>query len=134
TVIGSLKLSGKIHGPSQDLSTVADLTTTLSIHGSPAGTLSASGRADGLPKAPRGTIEAHGDLDGAPLRLNVALERSNGDVMHAVIQHADWKSAHVAGEITSGADIDKARGNVRLTMAQLSDLNRLLGTNIQGSI
>ena len=133
-VVGTLKLSGKVHGPTHDLSTVADLTSTLSVHGSPKGTVSASVHADGLPKAPRGTIEAHGDLDGAPLHLNVSLERGNGDVIHAIIQHADWKSAHVTGEITSGTDFDQARGAVRLAMAQLSDLNRLLGSNIQGSI
>ena len=133
-VVGTLQLSSKVHGPTHDLSTVADLTSTLSVHGSPKGTVSASVHADGLPKAPRGTVEAHGDLDGAPLRLNVSLERANGDAIHAIIQHADWKSAHVTGEITSGTDIDQARGTVRLAMAQLSDLNRLLGSNIQGSI
>jgi translocation and assembly module TamB len=133
-VAGTLKLSGKVHGPAQDLSTVADLTSTLSVHGSPKGTVSASVHADGLPKAPRGTIEAHGDLDGAPLHLNVDLERGKGDVLHAVIQHADWKSAHVTGEVTSGTDIDQARGSLRLTMAQLGDLNRLLGSTIQGNI
>lgn len=133
-LVGTLNLSGKIQGPASKLSTVADLTSTLSIHGSPKGTVSASVHADGLPDTPRGTVEAHGDLDGAPLRLNVSLERGNGDVIHAVIQHADWKSAHIAGEITSGADIDRARGSLRLAMAQLSDLNRLLGSNIQGNI
>ena len=113
-IVGTLKLSGKIKGPSNDLSTVADLTSTLSIHGSPQGTVSASVHADDLPKSPRGTIEAHGDLDGAPLHLNVSLERGNGDVVHAVIHHADWKSAHIEGELTSGADFAQARGNLRL--------------------
>ena len=133
-IVGTLKLSGKIKGPSNDLSTVADLTSTLSIHGSPKGTVSASVHADDLPKSPRGTIEAHGDLDGAPLHLNVSLERGNGDVVHAVIHHADWKSAHIEGEMTSGADFAQARGNLRLGMSQLSDLNRLLGSTLQGSV
>ena len=134
SVVGTLKLSGKVQGPSNSLSTVADLTTTVSIHGSPKGTVSASVRADGLPKEPRGTVEAHGDLDGAPLHLNVSLERGKGDVVHAVIHHADWKSARIQGDLTSGADIAQARGNLRLGMSQLSDLNRLLGSTLQGSI
>ena len=133
-VVGTLKLSGKVNGPSNSLSTVADLTTTVSIHGSPKGTVSASVRADGLPKEPRGTVEAHGDLDGAPLHLNISLERGKGDVVHAVIHHADWKTAHVEGDLTSGTDIAQARGNLRLGMSQLSDLNRLLGSTLQGSI
>jgi translocation and assembly module TamB len=133
-VVGTLKLSGKVKGPANSLSTVADLTTTASIHGSPKGTVSASVRADGLPKEPRGTVEAHGDLDGAPLHLNVSLERGKGEVVHAVIHQADWKSARVEGDLTSGTDIAQARGNLRLGMSQLSDLNRLLGTTLQGSI
>ncbi len=131
---GTLKMSGKINGPSDSLSTVADLTSTLSVHGSPQGTISASVRADGLPKAPRGTIEAHGDLDGAPLELNVALERTNGDALHAVIRHADWKSAHIEGEITGGADLAQTRGDLQLRMNRLADLDRLLGSTLQGSV
>ncbi|HTA90853.1 MAG TPA: translocation/assembly module TamB domain-containing protein, partial [Polyangiaceae bacterium] len=133
-LVGTLKLSGKVKGPSNDLSTVADLTSTLSIHGSPQGTVTASVRADGLPKTPRGTIEAHGDLDGAPLHLDVSLERANGNVVHAIIHHADWKSARIEGEVTSGMDFAQARGNLKLGMSQLSDLNRLLGSTLQGSV
>jgi translocation and assembly module TamB len=131
---GDLKLSGKFKGPSNSLSADTDLTSTLSIHGSPRGTVSATVHADGLPKSPRGTIEAHGDLDGAPLQLDVALERGEGDVVHAMIRRADWKSAHADGDVTSGADVARTRGNVRLRMGQLSDLNRLLGSTLQGSV
>jgi translocation and assembly module TamB len=134
TFDGTLKLSGRVNGPRTSLSTAADLTTTLSIRGSPKGTVSASVRADGLPKAPRGTVEAHGDLDGAPLQLNVALERANGDVVHAVIRHADWKSAHIEGDLSSGPQIAQARGNLQLRMSQLADFDRLLGSNLQGSV
>ncbi len=40
-LVGTLKLSGKVKGPGNNLSTVADLTATLSIHGSPKGAVSA---------------------------------------------------------------------------------------------
>jgi len=131
---GTLKVSAKINGPSDSLSTVADLTSTLSVHGSPQGTLSASVHADGLPKAPRGTVEAHGDLDGAPLELNVALERAAGNQLHAVVRHADWKSAHIEGDLTSGADVSQTHGNLLLRMGQLADLDRLAGSNLQGNV
>jgi translocation and assembly module TamB len=131
---GTLKLSGKFKGPSNSLSADSELTSTLSIHGSPSGTVSATVHADGLPKSPRGTIEAHGDLDGAPLQLDVALQRGQGDVVHAMIRRADWKSAHADGDLTTGADIARAKGNVRFRMGQLSDLNRLLGSTLQGSV
>ena len=131
---GNLKLSGKLKGPSNSLSADTELTSTLSIHGSPRGTVSATVHADGLPKSPRGSIEAHGDLDGAPLRLDVELERAEGDVVHAMIRRADWKSVHADGDLTAGSDVARARGNVRWHMGQLSDLNRLLGSTLQGSV
>lgn len=133
-VVGTLKVSGKVSGPSNSLSTVADLTTTLSIHGSPKGTVSASVRAQGLPKEPRGSVEAHGDLDGAPLHLDVDIERGKGDIVNAVVHRVDWKSAHIDGELASGADVAQARGHLRLSMTQLADLDRLLGSTIQGGI
>ena len=131
---GSLKLSGKLAGPANSLTADTELTSTLSIHGSPQGALSATVRADGLPKSPRGTVEAHGDLDGSPLRLNVSLEHAGADIYHAVIQRADWKSAHAEGDVTSGSDVAQAKGNVRFRMGQLSDLNRLLDSTLQGSV
>jgi translocation and assembly module TamB len=131
---GTLKLAGTVSGPSNALSTAADLTSTLSIHGSPMGTVSASVRAEGFPKAPRGTVEAHGDLDGSPLQLDVSLERGTGGVVHAIVRRGDWKSAHIEGDISSGAEVAKARGALKLRMDQLADLNRLLGSTLQGSI
>jgi len=131
---GTLNLSGKVKGPGTSLSADTELTSTLSIHGSPPGTVSATIHAGGLPKSPRGTVEAHGDLDGAPLQLSVEVQRAEGDVVHAMIRRADWKSAHADGDLTSGADFARARGNVRFRMSQLSDLNRLLGSTLQGSL
>src|SRR3569833_60435 len=133
-IVGSLKLSGKVKKPSNSLSADTDLTSTLSIHGSPTGSLAAAVHAEGLPKSPRGTVEAHGDLDGEPVRLYVVLEHDKGDTYHATIKEADWKSAHADGDISSGPDVAQAKGNIHIRMAQLSDLNRLLGSTLQGSV
>jgi translocation and assembly module TamB len=134
TLAGTLKLSGKVNGPRNSLSAAADLTSTLSVRGSPTGTVSATVHADGLPNSPRGTVEAHGDFDGAPVVLDVSIEHENGSTTHAVVRHADWKSAHIEGDLTSGADMAQAHGNLKLRMNQLGDLDRLLGTNLRGSI
>lgn len=133
-VDGTMKLSGRVSGPRTSLSTTADLTSTLSIHGSPKGTVEASLHADGLPNAPRGTVNAHGDLDGAPLQLDVALEKSTGNFVHAIVRHADWKSAHIEGDLTSGPEVARAQGSLQLRMTQLADFNRLLGSTLQGSL
>ncbi len=131
---GTLKLSGKVAGPIGALSADTDLISTLSIRGSPRGTVAATVHADGLPGSPRGTIEAHGDLDGAPLRLNVSLQHVQADVYHATVEHADWKSGHVEGDLTSGADFAQARGNVGFRVGRLSDFDRLVGSNLEGSL
>jgi translocation and assembly module TamB len=68
------------------------------------------------------------------LQLDAALERAGGDVTHAIIRHVDWKSAHIEGDITSGADVAQAQGNLRLRMSHLGDLDRLLGSTLQGSV
>jgi translocation and assembly module TamB len=131
---GTLKLSGSVKGPRDQLSLDTLLTTSLSAHGSARGTINAVVHADGLPTSPRGTLEAQGDLDGAPLQLNLALEPPGGHSYHVIIRRADWKSAHAEGEFTMGAKVAQARGNVRAHMGQLSDLNRLLGNSLAGSI
>lgn len=131
---GTLKLSSSVKGPANALSTAADLTTTVSVHGSPSGTVAASIRADGLPSAPRGTVQAHGDLDGAPLRLDLDLERTKDNLLHALIRQADWKSAHAEGAFTSGADFARARGKLQFRMSELGDLDRLLASTVSGSV
>jgi len=131
---GNLKLSGKVSGPRDSLSTAADLSTTISVRGSPPGTVSASLHADGLPRTPHGAIQAQGDLDGSPVGLNVSLQQEKSD-FHAIIHRADWKSVHADGELSAPAkEFAQARGKVTFRIGQLSDLNRLLGSTLQGAI
>ena len=139
TVAGSLKVSGKLSGPSNDLSTDVQLTSTLSVRGSPTGTVTASVRANGLPKEPRGDIKAQGSLDGAPLLVDISLQQEASHTLHAIVRSADWKSAHIKGDLSApldggGSRIDRANGNMRIEMTQLADLNRLLGSSLQGGI
>jgi translocation and assembly module TamB len=131
---GTLKLTGTVKGPLTMLSADTDVVSKVSVRGSPTGTVSATVHAQGLPKSPRGTIEAHGDLDGAPLRLNAALQLEKGDVYRAMIQQADFKSAHADGDVTTGTDFAEARGGVRFRVGDLSDFDRLIGNDLRGSI
>jgi translocation and assembly module TamB len=139
TLAGTLKLSGKLSGPEADLSTTVQLTSTLSVRGSPSGTVTASLRANGLPRAPRGDLNAHGSLDGAPLNVDVSLAQEGNHTVHAIVHSADWKSAHIKGDLSAptdaaGSAVDRATGNLRLEMSQLADLNRLFGSSLQGGI
>jgi translocation and assembly module TamB len=131
---GTLKMSGRLSGPRTALSADADLTTTLSVRHSPVGTVSASLHARGLPSTPSGTLQAQGAFDGAPVLVDAALERGRGGLLHAVIRKADWKSAHIEGDVTGQADLKQGNGRVHLAMGQLADLERLLGTHLEGSV
>jgi translocation and assembly module TamB len=131
---GSLKGSGSVQGPTTALAANANLNSTLSVRGSPSGSLSADLKVRDLPSAPRGTLMAQGFLDGSPLHLDVSMERSAERALHAVIQQATWKSAHADGDMTWTMDKSQMHGRLSLSVSQLDDLQHLLGTEVGGSL
>jgi len=134
TLAGTLKASGLLQGPTTGMTGTAHLSSALSIGGTPTGLLSADANLRGLPTAPSGTIAAHGMLDEAPLDVDIDLARSGAGVPRAVIRRAEWKSAHVDGDITLGSDIAQTRGQLHVKMEQLQDLRHLLGSDIAGNL
>jgi translocation and assembly module TamB len=133
-LVGDLKASGSLDGPRQQLSTDTRLTSSLSVHGSPRGTVTARVQASGLPAAPEGVLEAGGELDGAPLLVNVEVQPAGGGGYHAMIHRATWKSAHIDGDVTTGKSVADARGKATLRVGQLSDFNTLVGSTLSGAI
>ena len=131
---GNLSMSGKISGSPLALGANLRLVSTLAVHGSQRGTISATLRAEGLPRAPSGLLRAGGDFDGAPLKVTVALGRSRSGHLRALVRRADWKSAHGTGELTTGASLAQINGQLRLAIGDLADLQRLLGFRAQGSV
>ena len=131
---GALQAAGRLSGTLASLTADANLTSTLSIRDSPSGTVSAELHARGLPSALNGTVQARGNIDGAPLELSVAMAHEPRGGMRATIQHADWKSAHLEGEIDLEPVISNSRGQVRMRLGQLGDLDRILGVNLKGSL
>jgi translocation and assembly module TamB len=134
TLAGTLKGSGSAAGAMTDLAVEASLNSTLSVRGSQSGTLLAEASVHGLPSTPSGTLIAKGSLDGAPLQLDVAMERSAERAVHAVIHQANWKSAHLDGDITLTVDKAQMHGQLALAVAQLQDLQHLLGIDVSGSL
>jgi translocation and assembly module TamB len=131
---GSMKGSGTVEGPPTALAAEASLSSTLSIRGSQSGTLSAEVKVRGLPLTPAGTLIAQGSLDGAPLNLDVAMERRADRALHAVIHRANWRSVHMDGDIMLATDKAQVHGQLVLAVAQLQDLQHLLGVEIAGSL
>jgi translocation and assembly module TamB len=131
---GSLKGSGSVQGPLSNLEADARLSSALSVRGSPSGDLAANLKVRGLPSAPNGTLAANGTLDAAPLNVAVSMERTTERVLHAVIHHATWKSAQAEGDLNLTTDKQQLRGQLTVSIAQLQDLQRLLGMDIAGSL
>jgi translocation and assembly module TamB len=131
---GELQASGALTGKPTALALDANLKSTLSIRGSTPGPVVAEIHARGLPAAPSAAVKVQGTVDGSPLQLEAVLERRGGSGLRADIQHADWKSAHLEGDWTMQASLADSRGQLRLQVAELGDLDHLLGTNMQGSL
>ncbi|MEO7209208.1 MAG: translocation/assembly module TamB domain-containing protein [Steroidobacteraceae bacterium] len=131
---GSLRGVGSLQGPLTALEADARFSSMLSVRGSPSGELDAEVKVRGLPAAPNGTLAAKGTLDGAPLNLDVSMARTAERVMHAVIHQAAWKSAHAEGDLSLATDKQQVHGQLTVSVAQLQDLQRLLGMDIAGSL
>jgi translocation and assembly module TamB len=131
---GNLKGAGSVQGPMTALTADARVSSTLSVRGTPSGELAAEVKVRGLPSAPNGTLAAKGTLDGAPLNVDVSMERSAERVLHAVIHQATWKSAHAEGDLNLTTDKQQLHGQLTVSVAQLEDLQRLLGMEIAGSL
>jgi translocation and assembly module TamB len=131
---GSLRGSGSLQGPVAAWSADAKLSSTLSVRGSQSGELTADVKVRGLPSAPSGTLSAKGSLDGSPLNVDVSMGRSAERVFRAVIHAASWKSAHAEGDLTWAADKAQVHSQLAVSVAQLQDLQRLIGIEMAGSL
>jgi translocation and assembly module TamB len=131
---GSMKVSGRLNGSPTALTADADVTSSLSVRGSPSGIVDATVHASGIPATPSVTLRAHGMVDGAPLSLDAALDRSDTRTFRLAIHQAEWRSAHIDGDMTADAALTQSHGQLNLRMAEIGDLNRLLGTSLSGRV
>jgi translocation and assembly module TamB len=131
---GTLKANGQVSGPVTSLASQVQLTSSVSIRGAPRETIEASIAARGLPSHASATLRAQGHLQGAPLQVDASFERGAGNAFNVTVHRAEWKSAHVEGDLTTGANAIPGHGNLRLSMRRLEDLQPLLGTALKGSI
>ncbi|MGH8319367.1 MAG: translocation/assembly module TamB domain-containing protein [Steroidobacteraceae bacterium] len=134
SVRGSLQSTGSAEGPMQSLSVDVQARSQVEMRGSPPGTVEATLQARGLPSAPSAVVEANGSFAGAPLRLDAHLEHAAANTFHILIPYIRWKSVLVNGDLTAGRTLAAARGNLRLRVGNLADLQPLVGERLAGSI
>ncbi|MDP8985506.1 MAG: translocation/assembly module TamB domain-containing protein [Pseudomonadota bacterium] len=130
---GDLRASGRLSGTPKALAGDAQITSRLSVRGSATGTVEARVHARGLPSEPGGTIEVHGLVDGAPLKVDATVERS-GKSLQLRVRQASWKSAHLEGDLLADAALAQSHGQLRASIGELSDLDRLLGIHLTGNV
>jgi translocation and assembly module TamB len=133
-VAGTLKVSARVSGSPHSLLATADIASRLSVRGSPSGEVDATLRADGLPSSPSGSLRAHGTLDGAPLTVDATLDRGIHRTLRLIMRDAEWKTAHLEGDVTADSQLSQSHGQLALRIEQLSDFDRLLGTSLSGSV
>jgi translocation and assembly module TamB len=131
---GTARATGTLQGPIGALTAEVDAATTLSVRGSPSGDIKAQLNLQGLPSAPSGSLAAQGMLDGSPLHAQVDAQRTAAGALHTLLRTMDWKSAHAEGEFTTSTAHQTSKGQLRAGIAQLGDLEHLLGTALAGSL
>jgi translocation and assembly module TamB len=131
---GTLKVNGTLDGPINSMAAQLQMTSNLSVRGSPRASLQASINARGLPARASATVQAQGQYAGAPVNLDASVERSAGETFHVTVQRADWKSAHLQGDLTTVANMMPGSGSGKLRIDRLADLQSLFGTAIAGSV
>jgi translocation and assembly module TamB len=71
------------------------------------------------------------------VHVDASVDRNKEGSIRALIRRAEWKSAHVEGDITvatAAAAAAQTRGQLQLQMGQLGDLQGLLGMKVGGSL
>ena len=131
---GSMQASGSLNGAPSSFNADAEAKSTLSLRGSAPGAVGVELHARGLPSTPSASVDVRGTVDGSPLTLSVSLKRNGGRGFEGSIRRGEWKSAHADGEMSMTSGIDDARGHLHLEVGQLADLDRLVGTELEGSL
>ncbi|HEX4375957.1 MAG TPA: translocation/assembly module TamB domain-containing protein [Steroidobacteraceae bacterium] len=131
---GAMTAAGSIKGKAPDLAIDADANAQLSAHGSPTGALHLKVRTRGLPRHTTGSLSLDGMLDGAPIAIVADAQAQPDGGVAARIERGDWKSLHLEGDMRTDAKAEHPEGKIELRIAQLTDLDRLLGTPLQGSV
>jgi translocation and assembly module TamB len=131
---GTLKASGSLDGAATALNATIQATTEMSVAGTQTGVITADAKLRGLPSAPSGVVAAHGSLDGAPLDIELDMEHEPTGVLRALVRRADWKSAHVDGDVTIPAEIAQTHGRLHAKVDNLNDIRDFVGSDIAGSL
>jgi translocation and assembly module TamB len=131
---GQLSGQARLQGVAPLLTLAADVSGTLSSHGTTPGPIRLSLQARDLPQRPNGRFDLTGTLDNSPVHLAASVERDAGGTLSAKIERGEWKSARLDGALRVDAREVDPEGHLQLQIARLEDLDQLLGQPLQGGL
>jgi translocation and assembly module TamB len=132
---GQATIRADLSGTTATLRTAGDVQATLAVHGSAAGAVRGTFDVAGLPHAPQAQVSVRGTLAAQPVTLQAQVQVHPGDSIHIDLPQADWRSFHAQGDLTVGLqDVDRSQGQIKWSIANLSDLNELLGQHLAGQL
>jgi translocation and assembly module TamB len=132
---GQGSIRAQLSGSTAALRTAGDVEATLAVHGSAAGTVHGTFDVAGLPHAPQGQVSLGGTLAAQPVTLQAQVQVHPGDSIHIELPQADWQTLHAQGNLTLDLqDLDRSTGRFKWSIADLSDLNQLLGQHFAGQL
>ncbi|HTC52001.1 MAG TPA: translocation/assembly module TamB domain-containing protein [Steroidobacteraceae bacterium] len=135
TLAGRANIRAQLSGSTGALRTAGDLDATLSVHGSAAGAVRGTFDVGDLPHAPKAQVTLRGSLGAEPVSLQAQVQVNPGESVHIDLPQAAWRSVHAQGNLTLAVrDLDRSQGQFKWSIADLSDLNELLGQHFAGQL
>jgi translocation and assembly module TamB len=135
SLAGQASIRADFSGSTAALKTAGDVQATVAVRGSSAGTVRGAFDVSGLPRAPLANISVRGSLASQPVILQAKVQMHPGDSMRIELAQADWQSLHAQGDLTVGLqDLDRSQGQFKWSIANLADLNELLGQHLAGQL
>ncbi|HTB66693.1 MAG TPA: translocation/assembly module TamB domain-containing protein [Steroidobacteraceae bacterium] len=132
---GTASIRADLSGSIAALRTVGDMEAIVAVHGSAPGTVRGKFDVAGLPQAPQAQVSLRGSLAAQPVTLQALVQVHPGDSIHIELPQADWQSLHAQGNLTLGLqDLDRSQGQFKWSIANLSDLNQVLGQHLAGQL
>ena len=135
SLAGQASIRADLSGSTAALRTAGQVQAMLAVNGSTPGTVGGTFIVEGLPHAPQAQVSLRGSLAGQPVTLQAQVQVHPGDSIHIDLPHADWRSLHAQGDLSLGLqDLDRSQGQFKWSIADLSDLNQLLGQQLAGKL
>ncbi|MDD4915916.1 MAG: hypothetical protein PHW13_12865, partial [Methylococcales bacterium] len=128
-----LAAQGRLSGAADDPALSAELHAEPGGGDDPLGPLAASVQLENLLQAAHGRISLDGSLLKSPLAVQLTVGNRDRHSLTLAIDKADWKSAHISGDMLFSADNPLPAAKIGLKIGRLADFQAVTGQPLTGS-